>query len=203
MEHLIIEWITQYGDAALFALLVLGIVGLPIPDETLLTFAGALVSRGHLRFVPTLGAAWLGSMIGITLSYAIGGSVGVALLVRYGHCVHLDGGRIVRVTLWCVRTGKWALTFGYFVPGIRHVTALVAGSSKVAFAEFAAFSYAGALIWTLSFLLLGYYVGDRWRAVVRDVHHHRALVLAGLLVVLAVYYLVRRLRPGRDALGRG
>ena len=203
MENLIIAWITQYGDAALFALLVLGIVGLPIPDETLLTFAGALVRKGHLRFVPTLGAAWLGSMVGITLSYALGRSVGVALLVRYGHFVHLDSGRIERVTRWFDRTGKWALTFGYFVPGIRHVTAIVAGSSRVAFSEFAAFSYAGALIWTLSFLLLGYYVGDRWRAVVRDVHRHLALTLIGMLVALAAYYLVRRLRPGRDALGRG
>jgi membrane protein DedA with SNARE-associated domain len=202
MEHLIIEWITQYGDAALFGLLVLGIVGLPVPDETLLTFAGALVRRGHLALVPTLGAAWLGGVIGITVSYALGRSVGAALLVRYGRFVRLDSGAIDRVTRWFDRSGKWTLTFGYFVPGVRHVSALVAGSSSVAFPVFAAFSYAGALIWVLSLLSLGYYVGENWRAAVRDVHHHLGLVAIGLLVALGAHYLARHLRPSGNGPGR-
>jgi membrane protein DedA with SNARE-associated domain len=41
----IFSWIAQYGYVALLGLLMLGIVGLPIPDETLLTFAGYLVFK--------------------------------------------------------------------------------------------------------------------------------------------------------------
>jgi membrane protein DedA with SNARE-associated domain len=33
-------WVTTYGYRALFGLLILGIVGLPIPDEALLVFCG-------------------------------------------------------------------------------------------------------------------------------------------------------------------
>lgn len=36
------EWITHYGYVAIFVLLMLGIVGLPVPDEALLTFVGYL-----------------------------------------------------------------------------------------------------------------------------------------------------------------
>ena len=36
MEHQVFGWITQYGYFAIFLLLVCGIVGLPVPDETLL-----------------------------------------------------------------------------------------------------------------------------------------------------------------------
>jgi hypothetical protein len=32
------EWITRYGYAGTFLLLMLGIVALPMPDEALLTF---------------------------------------------------------------------------------------------------------------------------------------------------------------------
>ena len=35
MEQSILAWISQYGYFAIFFLLMLGIVGLPVPDETL------------------------------------------------------------------------------------------------------------------------------------------------------------------------
>ena len=35
-------WVATYGYGALFGLLIFGIVGLPIPDETLLVFCGYL-----------------------------------------------------------------------------------------------------------------------------------------------------------------
>ena len=40
MEQHVLHWISQYGYPAIFCLLMLGIVGLPVPDETLLTFTG-------------------------------------------------------------------------------------------------------------------------------------------------------------------
>ncbi|MBA2251795.1 MAG: DedA family protein, partial [Nitrospirales bacterium] len=39
-------WIADYGYVAIFGLLVLGIVGLPVPDEALLTFVGYLSFQG-------------------------------------------------------------------------------------------------------------------------------------------------------------
>ena len=48
MEPLL-EWLSQWGYAGLFGLLVFGIIGLPIPDETLLVFSGYLVSQGRLH----------------------------------------------------------------------------------------------------------------------------------------------------------
>jgi membrane protein DedA with SNARE-associated domain len=45
-------WIAHYGYAGLFTLLLLGIVGLPVPDETLLVYAGYLIGKGELAAVP-------------------------------------------------------------------------------------------------------------------------------------------------------
>src|SRR5262249_10845952 len=58
------NWVSQFGYPALFSLLMLGIVGLPIPDETLLTFAGYLVFKNELNLIPTLATAFLGSSCG-------------------------------------------------------------------------------------------------------------------------------------------
>ena len=65
-------WITHYGYFAIFFLLLLGIVGLPVPDEWLLTFTGYLVFKNQLILPYAFAAAAFGSMCGVTLSYGLG-----------------------------------------------------------------------------------------------------------------------------------
>ncbi|MBV8729091.1 MAG: DedA family protein, partial [Acidobacteriia bacterium] len=72
MEQHVLTWITQYGYLAIFLLLALGIVGLPVPDETLLTFTGYLIYKGHLSPPLAFASALGGSASGITASYALG-----------------------------------------------------------------------------------------------------------------------------------
>src|SRR5713226_5898792 len=116
--ELISSWITNYGYFGIFSLLLLGIVGLPIPDETLLTFAGYLVYKGHLHPVRTLAAAVLGSMCGISLSYVLGRTLGLYVVKRYGPIVHVTPEKVDEVHRWFARVGRWALMFGYFLPGV-------------------------------------------------------------------------------------
>jgi membrane protein DedA with SNARE-associated domain len=83
-KALFIDWITRYEYPALFLLLMLGIVGLPIPDETLLLFAGSLTFAHRLAAGPTLAAAFLGSACGISLSYWLGRTLGYSLAGSLG-----------------------------------------------------------------------------------------------------------------------
>jgi membrane protein DedA with SNARE-associated domain len=191
----LLHWISTYGVAALAVLLMLGVFGLPVPDETLLTFAGVLIREGELHFATTWTAAALGSMCGITISYGLGRWFGPAAVSRFGRWFHINQTDLVRVEGWLERRGKWTLTFGYFIPGVRHVTALIAGSSQLPPRIFAAFAYSGAVIWSLTFIALGWMVGDRWKPVLESVHRH-VLTAVMLLMVAGVTYLVVR-RRGR------
>src|SRR5258708_20968755 len=139
--------IAQYGHVAIFCLLVLGIVGLAVPDEALLTFSGYLVFKGHFRFLPTVAAAYAGSICGITISYTIGRTGGIFLIHKYGPYVHLTKERLDRIHGWFERMGRWALFFGYFMPGVRHFTAGLAGRSPPETPGFAPFPFTGGLFW--------------------------------------------------------
>jgi membrane protein DedA with SNARE-associated domain len=46
---LALHWISEWGSFGLFPLLALGIVGLPVPDETLLASAGFFIASGELH----------------------------------------------------------------------------------------------------------------------------------------------------------
>jgi membrane protein DedA with SNARE-associated domain len=188
--ELIAHWVSQYGYAGIFFLLVLGIVGLPIPDETLLTFAGYLVYKNHLNAIPTYACAVLGSMCGISVSYILGRSLGLFIIHHYGRFFHITPKQMDRVHSWFDQFGIWTLLMGYFVPGVRHLTAVVAGTSKLRPFLFCVFAYSGAMIWSATFIGIGYFFGDQWSQVLRQVQHHLILCL-WILLALAIIFLVR------------
>ena len=194
LEQQVLHWISLYGYPAIFLLLVLGIVGLPVPDETLLTFTGYLVFSGRLRLAPAFLAAVTGSMCGITLSYILGRTFGIGLIHRYGRYIHLTEDRIRQVHNWFERAGRWGLTFGYFIPGVRHFTAYAAGMSELEPHVFAVFAYAGAFLWAATFITFGYYLGERWEAASANVHRWVFIGIAAAAVLGLAFLAVRKWR---------
>jgi len=205
MESLL-EWISQYGYSGLFALLVLGIVGLPIPDETLLVFSGYLISQGRWNPLLAFATAFAGSVCGISISYVLGRTVGHAAIGRYGKLIHLTPARIELVHQWFRKFGNWLLTVGYFIPAVRHFTALVAGMSGLEFRVFAPFAYAGAAIWVTFFLSLGYWFGENWHSIVLLTHRYTLWAVLLLCAVGAAVWCtairMRRRRASRDRLSQ-
>jgi membrane protein DedA with SNARE-associated domain len=188
------HWIAEYGYAGIFSLLVLGIVGLPVPDETLLAFAGYMIFQGRLKPVPAFFSALAGSVCGITLSYIIGRLTGYFVIEKYGSKLHIKMERVAVVHDWFRRIGRFTLTFGYFVPGVRHLTAYVAGASELEYPVFALFAYAGAVLWTGSFLSLGYFLGEQWTRLPGAVHRYALVSIGVVAAAAALAYFVRRRR---------
>jgi membrane protein DedA with SNARE-associated domain len=149
----------QYGPIGLFFLLVLGILILPIPEETLMLGAGFLISIDKLNMPSTILAAYLGAISGITLSYSIGRYGGSWLLEKYGHWVRLTPSRIERTRRWFSHIGMWALFVGYFIPVVRHFTGYLVGTVRIPFMRFALFAFSGAVVWASLFIGLGHLLG--------------------------------------------
>lgn len=153
-------WFHHYGSAGLFILLALGIVALPIPDETLLVLSGVFIGHGKLELIPTLFAAYGGSLCGITLSYIIGRVSGALVLEKFGGYIGLDQQKMDKAHYWFKKYGKWTLLFGYFIPGVRHVISILAGVSLLEYPIFALFAYTGGILWVSTFLAIGYFFGE-------------------------------------------
>lgn len=178
------DWISRYGYGAIFVLLMLGIVGLPVPDETLLLFVGYLSFNGTLRLEPALATAFFGSACGISLSYAIGRFLGMRTIKKWAPRFHILPSHLARTYAWVERWGKYTLLIAYFIPGIRHVAALVVGASLLPPAVFARFAYTGALLWSGTFIGMGFVAGEEWRQL--SAHVHRPLVLGALAIVVVL-----------------
>lgn len=152
----VLTYLLHSGPIFLFFALSLGIVGLPIPDETLLVGAGYLAAHHQINIPLTILAAFGGSMTGITISYLLGRLVSRLIIKKYGPTLHITPENVSRVQLWFVKIGKWILIVGYFIPIFRHLVGFVAGGAKLDFRLFALYAYTGAIIWSLTFLGIGY-----------------------------------------------
>ncbi len=190
-------WISQYGYSALFVLLMLGIAGLPVPDETLLVFCGYLIWKGRLHPAATFLAGFAGSACGISLSYLLGRTYGHRVIHRVGRYVGLTAERLHHVHHWFRRIGAWLLAVGYFIPGVRHFTALVAGMDEMKWPKFALFAYCGAAIWVATFLSIGYAVGENWQQTSTRVHHYILIATLSAAVLLAIAWVLRKFLRSR------
>lgn len=171
--------------------MALGILGLPIPDETILTFTGYLVSKNNLQLIPTILFSYLGSITGISLSFFIGHSIGLNFLHKHGKFFHITEEKLLKTKAWFESYGEWLFLFSYFIPGVRHLTAIIAGSTDTKYSKFALFAYSGGLIWVLTFILLGFYIGDNWKIMFQQIHDHIIISISILSLIFLIYWLIK------------
>lgn len=175
------ELIMHYGYWALYGLLAVGIVGLPVPDEILMTFVGYLTSIGWFEYIPALLVSLAGAMSGMLVSYMIGHKVGKPFLWKYGKWARLTPARLEKAEKWFHKYGPLTVCFGYFLPGVRHFSCYLAGMSGMKMGKYFQYAGAGALIWCTLFITLGHYIGKSAFKLIPILHRY-----IGIGVFLAV-----------------
>ncbi len=193
--------IHHYGYIGLTAILILGIVGLPLPDETILTAVGYFVYRGNLSYFPALFFGIFGAVLGITLSYSLGVFIGRPLLLRYGRYVHVTEYSLQRVERYFGKYGAITLFGGFFIPGVRHLTAIVAGLSGMTYIRFAFPAYVGVCVWVTVFITLGRFAGPQiagftgMLSITDAAWILAGLTLSGFLTLIAMKSLANHQKP--------
>jgi membrane protein DedA with SNARE-associated domain len=190
-------WLVQYGYIALFGLLALGIVVLPVPEDTLMILAGVLIYQGVLPPGLTYLSALLGSICGITVSYLIGRTVGEYLLKKYGKYIGITEERLARVHWWFERYGKWVIFFGFFVPGLRHFTGLFAGISYLEYKVFSLYAYCGATLWVSLLISIGYFFGNCCESFIEFAEDNIEYALSALAIAFLIYLGIKILYNSR------
>lgn len=152
--------ITLYGAWAVFLVVGLESVGLPLPGETLLVAAAVYAgTAGGLDISHVLVAASAGAFLGDNAGYWIGRRLGLPLLSKHGGRVGIDARRLKLGRYLFDRHGGKVVFFGRFVALLRTLAALLAGVNRMPWPRFLAFNLAGGVLWSLVFGLGGYALG--------------------------------------------
>lgn len=197
MAHHVQSLIEHYGYFGIIVILIGGIVGVPLPDEVFLTYVGYSVYRESLEHIPALVSAMIGAVGGITLSYYIGYRFGLPLLQKYGPRIHITEQKIDFTKKMFTKIGPILLLIGYFIPGVRHLTAYIAAINNYPYRKFALFAYIGAFIWTFTFISLGKMLGEKWRFVGYYLTHYSIYLILLFIVGMLIAYFLFKKRNGQ------
>jgi membrane-associated protein len=198
------EWAASMGAwlyGLLFAIVFAetGLVVTPfLPGDSLLFAVGALAAtEGSPIDVVLVGVLLtIAAILGDAVNYQVGKVLGPKVFSRTDSKL-LNQQHLVRAQRFYEKYGGKTIVIARFVPIVRTFAPFVAGIGKMGYARFAMFNVVGALVWVWSFLLIGYWFGNR-----KFVKQNFTLVIGAIIVVSvlpAVFEMVRARRESARA----
>ncbi len=172
-------------------------IGLAVPGEGALLFAGFLAQQGRLSLPLAIGVAFVGAVLGDSIGYEIGRHGGERLrTTRLGRWVGDD--RWDRSRRLLHRHGALAVFLGRFIGVVRAVVPAVAGDARLPYPKFLLWNVLGAAAWSAATVLVGYAVGSAYSAVASWLGWGSVAMVAVAVVAAVVVLIVRRHRHSAD-----
>ncbi len=134
-----------------------GFVVMPfLPGDSLLFAAGAFVAMDSLNLYGILGFLSLAAILGDTVNYWIGRSLGQrAYSMSWVNHEHLDQAQAFYDTY-----GGKTIVLARFVPIVRTFAPFVAGIGRMSYGYFIAYNIVGGFAWVAICSLAGYFFGN-------------------------------------------
>lgn len=153
-------YLATYGLLAVFGVIYLESLGLPLPGESGVIASTVLAIHGDFSIFHLLAVVWAAAVLGDSTGYLIGRIGGRPLLQRYGRLVRLTPDRLGKVEDVFRRRGAWIVVGARFVVLLRQLNGLVAGSMGMGWPQFLAANALGGLLWAATWTLGPYYLGE-------------------------------------------
>jgi membrane protein DedA with SNARE-associated domain len=197
-----VDVIDALGLPGIFVLMLAESACIPIPSETTFLFAGFNVSRGEYSLLAVVTVGTLANLVGSWVAYAVGWYGRVDILEKHGRKLHIKPSHLRWADDWFARYGDATVFFSRMLPIIRTFISLPAGVARMPFWRFTVLTTLGCIPWIFGLTFLGQQVGSRWEDW-KDQLHYVDYVVAALIVLGALYLLVRHLRrrsaPGEES----
>lgn len=149
-----------YGYPILGLILLIGTIGMPLPDGIATAVAGSLAAQGRMNWLAAGAIVVAASVVGDALGYGIGRLIGWEFLGRYGRWIGYTPARGSHVQRLFARWGFLTLLVTRtFVSYLSSAANLLAGVSRYPLSRFFMATLVGRLAWTAAYLGLGYLIG--------------------------------------------
>lgn len=197
-------WITNSistaGYPAVFFLMTVESVLIPIPSEITMPFAGFLVGLGKLNFWLVVLLGGLGNLTGSLAAYALGywgqETVVRRLVKNYGKYLLITQEEVDQAERWFRSHGELIAFGSRLLPVVRTFISLPAGISQMNVVRFSAYTLAGSLIWSAILTYIGKILGDNWN--ILEVYFRKFDILIAItgiaVVIFYVWYKLKKIK---------
>ena len=195
MRELVLELMGEYGNLAVFLLILVENLFPPIPSEVILTFGGVMTVCTDMTPVGVILFSTAGSLAGAVILYSVGrflpDEVFRKLLCgQIGHLLHFHLEDVDLAKGWFRERGRSAVFLCRLIPIVRSLISIPAGIARMPFVPFLVFTAAGSLLWNTVLVYAGRIAGDSWENVYEEfgVYSDMILMKDGISINFAVQF---------------
>ena len=189
LSNLLIS-VSNFSHSFLYTILFLAMIFLG--EEALLIF-GALSRFGLVNFWDTFLIALAGVFVGDLLWFRIGEEYGEKFVSRYGRWFLMTPLIFQKIEYIIKKSGGLFIFVSKFVYNLNHISLVAAGTVKFDFAKFIKCQIITSIVWTLSFLGLGYFFANNLAAIKHDVKLLAVTLLAVFIGIILLDRLIGRI----------
>jgi membrane protein DedA with SNARE-associated domain/rhodanese-related sulfurtransferase len=191
------QFLITYGLPIIFGAVFLDQMGIPIPCAPWLLAAGALAAVGKFNWALALGLSVLACLIADFIWFYLGRYKGTQVL-RFLCKISLEPDSCVRRTVNVFTRYGWrGIIIAKFLPGMATVTPPLAGMSKLTARQFFFFDSISSLLFSGTFILLGYIFSNQIAQIATALEHIGGdaleVIVALLFLYIAYKYLQRQM----------
>ncbi|WP_435007594.1 VTT domain-containing protein [Tundrisphaera lichenicola] len=191
------DLILQFGYFGIFFVLVLGGLGLPVPEEAPIILAAILSRKGTMHWIPALASCFAGVLVGDFVVYFLGFFYGEKVLSLPLTRKFLTRAREAQIKGYFHRHGVKILILGRFAVGFRTAAYLTAGILRLPTLKLFLTDLAAASFSTLLMFGLGYAFASKVEEGFNEAKHYITPAFAlGVAVWLLHRYVKARMRAG-------
>jgi membrane protein DedA with SNARE-associated domain len=188
-----------YGVPALFAVLLVGSVGVPMPATLLLLVAGSFVAQGELNLWLVLVLASAGAIIGDNIGYGLGRWGGERAARTFSRL--FGGERQLKHAEDWLRRWEGAgvfLTRWLFTP-LGPLVNLTSGATRYPWPRFLLYDVLGEALWVVLYVLLGKFFSGSVQLMSEFFGDFTWMIVGLLFVLILGWQLVKLLRAPDQA----
>jgi membrane-associated protein len=161
------DLIDTFGTAGLLVVVFIesGLVPAPLPGDSLLFIAGFFCSTKagggdpHLNLAVVVLGSFVAAVLGAQLGYLLGDRYGTRLFKPDARLFKTE--YLERAQAFFDRSGPRAVILARFIPFVRTIVPMLAGTSRMPQRSFAAANVTGAALWAVGVSLLGFFLGKQ------------------------------------------
>ncbi len=182
----------HYGYALVFIVVFLNNVGFPLPGETILLGAGFILGKAASALWPPMLAATVACFAGGICCFWMGRRLGQSGLEKF-HWLHLTPKRLEWPERFFKRHGAKAVFIARFIALFPPAVAnLLAGMSKMRWDIFLFFNLTGSAVYSISYTLIGYFFGKKWKLLEAWLGPTALYVILMLVAIVVMCVIFRR-----------
>lgn len=188
--------IAQYGLIAVFSIVGMESLGLPLPGETVIILASGLAGGGQMNIYAVAFVAFLAAVVGDNIGYLIGRKFGRPAIAKYGQRVWITEEKMKHAEAIIQKRGPIIVVIARFIVLLRQLNGLAAGTGGMHWLTFVVANAIGAALWVGLWSTLAYQFGHTV-SILPFIWHHLgviAMVIVPLLILSMTYVYFRHIR---------